>query len=86
MDCLRRSPSLDRSLCRIYSWVFSETVFSSILWVENGTTNPVPRRVPGALDMAFATLGNDQVVPELFDQMKGAFDRDRPHARAVFEL
>jgi hypothetical protein len=66
------------------SWAFSQTVFSSILWVENGQTNKVQRRVPGALDVAFAVLGNDQVVPELVTQMKGTFPtQDRPHA-AVF--
>jgi hypothetical protein len=65
------------------SWAFSQTVFSSILWVENGETNKVQRRVPGALDVAFAVLGNDQVVPELVAQMKGTFPtEDRPHAAA----
>jgi hypothetical protein len=63
------------------SWAFSQTVFSSILWAENGVTNKVQRRVPGALDTAFAVLGNNQVVPELTAQMKGMFsDPDRPHA------
>ena len=63
------------------SWAFAQTVFDSILWVENGQTNKVPRRVPGALDAAFAVLGNDQVVPELVEQMKGTFpDTNRPHA------
>lgn len=65
------------------SWAYSQIVFSSILWTENGVTNKVPRRVPGALDVAFSTLGNDQVVPELVAQMKGAFsDPGRPHALA----
>jgi hypothetical protein len=63
------------------SWAFSQTVFESILWAENGVTNKVQRRVPGALDVAFATLGNDQIVPELVAQMKGMFqDKNRPHA------
>jgi len=63
------------------SWAFSQTVFESILWVENGVTNKVQRRVPGALDAAFAILGNNQVVPELVAQMKGTFqDSSRPHA------
>src|SRR6266487_1562824 len=63
------------------SWAFSQTVFSSILWAENGVTNKVQRRVPGALDTAFSVLGNDQIVPELVAQMKGTFpDPDRPHA------
>src|SRR5881296_248505 len=61
------------------SWAFSQTVFSSILWVENGKTNKVQRRVPGALDVAFSVLGNNQVVPELVAQMKGTFaDTNRP--------
>jgi hypothetical protein len=63
------------------SWAFSQTVYDSILWAQNGQTNKVMRRVPGALDVAFAVLGNDQVVPELVAQMKGTFpDTNRPHA------
>jgi hypothetical protein len=64
------------------SWAFSQTVYDSILWIENDQTNKVPRRVPGALDAAFAILGNNQVVPELIAQMNGTFaDDDRPHAQ-----
>jgi hypothetical protein len=63
------------------SWAFSQTVYDSILWAQNGETNKVMRRVPGALDTAFAVLGNDQIVPELVEQMKGTFpDTNRPHA------
>jgi hypothetical protein len=51
------------------SWAFSQTVFDSILWVENGFTNKVMRRVPSALDAAFAVLGNNQVVPDLVARM-----------------
>ena len=59
-----------------------KTVFSSILWVENGVTNKVQRRVPGALDVAFSVLGNDQVMPELVAQISGTFPNpDRPHAQ-----
>ena len=44
-------------------------------------TNKVERRVPGALDTAFAIFGNDQIVPELVAQMNGTFqDPGRPHA------
>jgi len=65
------------------SWAFSQNVFDSILWVESGQTNKIERRVPGALDAAFAILGNNQVVPGLVAQMKGRFvDPDRPHALA----
>ena len=65
------------------SWAFSQTVFSSILRVENGQTNKVPRRVPGALDVAFSVLGNDQVVPDLVGRIqKTILDINRPHAMA----
>jgi len=47
------------------SWAFSQTVFDSILW--NGAK--VNRRVPSALDAAFAVLGNNQVVPNLVARM-----------------
>ncbi len=50
------------------SWAFSKTTFDSIIWDENGipeVTDKVLRRVPSALDVAFAVLGNSQVVPEL---------------------
>jgi hypothetical protein len=47
------------------SWVFSQTVFDSVLW--NG--NAVGRRVPSALDVVFAVLGNNQVVPDLVARM-----------------
>jgi hypothetical protein len=65
------------------SWAFSQNVYDSILWVESGQTDKIERRVPGALDAAFAVLGNNQVVPELVAQMKGQFaDPGRPHALA----
>src|SRR5262245_37198225 len=51
------------------SWAFSQTVFDSILWVQSGKTNKVQRRVPSALDAAFAILKNNQVVPELMARM-----------------
>ena len=42
----------------------------------------LPRRVPGALDVAFSVFANNQVVPELIAQIEGSFDvSDRPHAR-----
>jgi Protein of unknown function (DUF3160) len=63
------------------SWAFSQTAYDSIWWVENGVTNKVERRVPGALDTAFAIFGNDQAVPELVAQINGTFqDPGRPHA------
>src|SRR5207247_770192 len=60
------------------SWAFSQTVFSSILWSANGEINKVPRRVPGALDVAFSVLRNDQLVPELVAQMNGTFPAAGP--------
>lgn len=50
------------------SWAFSKTTFDSIIWDENGIpefTDKVLRRVPSALDVAFAVLGNNQIVPEI---------------------
>lgn len=51
------------------SWAFSQTVYDSILWIANGETNKIERRVPSALDAAFAILANNQVVPELRARM-----------------
>lgn len=52
------------------SWVTAKVVFDDILW-DPGTGKPdkVWRRVPSCLDVAFAALGNDQVVPLLVDRM-----------------
>ena len=47
------------------SWVTSKVVYDDIEW--NG--GKVQRRVPSCLDVAFAALGNDQVVPELVARM-----------------
>ncbi len=50
------------------SWTFSKCTFDSILWDEDGIpdfSDKVLRRVPSALDVAFAVLGNSQVVPEI---------------------
>jgi hypothetical protein len=47
------------------SWVTSKVVFDDILW----DNEKVERRVPRCLDVAFAALGNDQVVPELVARM-----------------
>jgi hypothetical protein len=51
------------------SWAFSELVADRVLWVTNGQTNKVDRRVPSALDVAFGVLGNNQVVPDLVSRM-----------------
>ena len=50
------------------SWAFNKCTFDSILWDDNGIPevwDKVLRRVPSALDVAFAVLGNNQVVPEI---------------------
>jgi hypothetical protein len=47
------------------SWALSQTVFDSILWEQNGFAEKVERRVPSALDVAFAVFGNDHLVPML---------------------
>lgn len=47
------------------SWVMSKVVADQILWDEE----KVQRFVPTCLDVAFAALGNEQVVPELVSCM-----------------
>jgi hypothetical protein len=47
------------------SWALSKVVYDDVIWNED----KVQRRVPSALDMAFAVLGNDQVVPDLVSRM-----------------
>ena len=57
------------------SWVTSKVVFDEILWDRE----KVQRRVPTSLDVAFAALGNNQVVPDLVARMtntKGRQFRD----------
>jgi len=50
------------------SWAFSKCTFDQIIWDDNGIpefNDKVRRRVPSALDVAFAVLGNNQIVPEI---------------------
>jgi len=50
------------------SWALGKCTFDDIIWDEDGIPDvwdKVLRRVPGALDVAFAVFGNSQVVPEL---------------------
>lgn len=47
------------------SWVTSKVVYDDIEWNDE----KVQRRIPTCLDVAFAALGNDQVVPELVARM-----------------
>jgi hypothetical protein len=57
------------------SWALSKVVFDDIFW----DGQKVQRRIPSGLDVAFAVLGNDQVVPELtarINDRKGRKFRD----------
>jgi Protein of unknown function (DUF3160) len=50
------------------AWAMNECVFDRIIWDADGVPgfeDKVMRRVPGALDIAFSVLGNDQTVPEI---------------------
>jgi hypothetical protein len=47
------------------SWVTAKTVYGEVLW----DGEKVPHRIPSCLDVAFAALGNDQVVPLLTERM-----------------
>lgn len=47
------------------SWVTAKVVYDEILW----NREKVQRRVPTSLDIAFAVLGNNQVVPDLVARM-----------------
>jgi hypothetical protein len=56
----------------IDSWALGKCTFDNIIWDENGipeVTDKVLRRVPSALDVAFAVLGNSQVVPEIAERI-----------------
>src|SRR5207249_6843303 len=54
------------------SWALSQVVFDSIVWVQNGVTSKVCRRVPSSLDVAFSVLRNNHIVPELVQHMTNA--------------
>jgi hypothetical protein len=57
------------------SWVTAKVVADDVFW----DGRKVQRRIPSALDVAFAAFGNDQVVPELVERMtddKGRAFRD----------
>jgi len=50
------------------AWAMNQCVFDRIIWDTNGipgNEDKVMRRVPSALDIAFAVLGNDQTVPQI---------------------
>ena len=55
------------------SWAFSQMVYDSIIWDEDGKPgeeDKVQRRVPSGLDVVFTVLGNNQIVPELVTRIK----------------
>jgi hypothetical protein len=54
------------------SWVTAKVVFDDVIW----DNKKVMRRVPSCLDVAFAALGNDAVVPDLVDRMQAAGGRE----------
>jgi hypothetical protein len=53
------------------SWALSKVVFGDVVWEGER----VQRRVPSCLDVAFAVLGNDHVVPALVARMTHAGGR-----------
>jgi hypothetical protein len=53
------------------SWVTAKAVYDDIHW----DGEKVRRRIPAALDVAFAAFGNDQVVPDLVARMTNARGR-----------
>lgn len=48
------------------SWVTAKVVYDDIIWNEQ----KVARRVPSGLDVAFAALGNNHVVPDLLARLE----------------
>jgi len=67
--CLPRSFTVFGQKFALDSWALAKVVWDEILWIENGETNKVSRRVPSCLDVAFSVLGNEQIVPELVARM-----------------
>src|SRR5215467_10544313 len=53
------------------SWVTAKVVADDVFWDER----KVQRRVPSCLDVAFAALGNDHVVPDLVERMNNRAGR-----------
>ncbi|MEZ5325116.1 MAG: DUF3160 domain-containing protein [Verrucomicrobiales bacterium] len=55
------------------SWAMSKLVFDSIIHDDNGIpelTDKVQRRIPSGLDVAFSTLGNDEILPIVVQRME----------------
>lgn len=55
------------------SWVTSKIVYDDILW----DNDKVIRRVPSGLDVAFAALGNNHVMPNLVERIERGSHRFR---------
>jgi hypothetical protein len=53
------------------SWVLSKVVYDDVFWQEL----KVQRRIPSALDAAFATFGNDAIVPDIAARLNAASGR-----------
>jgi hypothetical protein len=51
------------------SWVTAKVVYDEIAW-STAPDKKVRRRIPSALDVAFAAFGNDHVVPDLVARIK----------------
>src|SRR5262249_1580589 len=54
------------------SWVTAKVVADDVFW----DNRKVQRRIPSALDVAFAALGNDHVVPDLVERMGNKAGRE----------
>jgi hypothetical protein len=68
---LPRSFTLIGQKFTLDSWVTAKVVFDEVIWDDQ----KVMRRIPSCLDVAFAALGNDQVVPELTARLTDACGR-----------
>lgn len=70
---LPRSFTLLGQKFAVDSWVTAKTVFDDIMW----NNDKVVRRVPSGLDVAFAALGNNHVVPDLVERIDHGSHRFR---------
>jgi len=57
----------------IDSWVTAKLVYDDIRWDDK----PVIRRVPSGMDVAFAALGNNHLVPDLVERIERGTHRFR---------
>jgi hypothetical protein len=68
---LPRSFTLAGQKFTLDNWVTAKVVYDEVVWGGKKVT----RRIPSCLDVAFAALGNDQVVPELTARLTDAGGR-----------